>query len=411
MSDGTQDRQVVVTGIGLVTPFGVGVEALWSGLVERRSAVRRIDAFDTIGLAVDHAGCLPRVPYEQHVDRRTAAWWGTCSRLAVFAAAEALRDAAAPQPDARRAGVVLGTGYGGMYEAQAVYAAWQQRGPRGIRPTTVPQMMANAPASHVAMHAGFRGVNLTLSNACASGALALVLAAREIRAGRLDLCLAGGADVLLNASLLAAWCALRVLSRRNDPSACRPFSVDRDGLVLAEGAAMLVLEELGQARARGAPIRAVLRGVAANNDAHDVVEPDARGAAEALSLALADAGVAAGAVDFVNAHGTGTRANDAAETRALKAVFGPPQACPPTFSVKGHLGHAMGAAGAIEAAVTVLALQRQILPPTLGFTPGDPECDLDYVSDGPRPARLVHGLSNSFGFGGQNAVLLFGAFE
>lgn len=400
-------RRVVVTGLGLLTPFGVGVETLWDALVGRRSAVRQVESLAAAGLPVTFAAPLPALRYEDWLEPKAAAMWGRASQAAVVAALEAWRDAGTPQVNPARAGVLLGTGYGGLFETEATLASWAARGWRGLKPITVPQIMANAPASLIALRLGLRGLNFSVSTACSSGALALGLAAQQVRAGALDACLAGGVDVLLNASTAGAWCALRVLSRREDPSASRPFSADRDGLVLAEAAALLLLEEREQALERGARVYAELCGSGANNDAHSLVEPDTAGELEAMRLALEDAGLEAGAIDFVNAHGTATAANDASESRALKALFGSREACPPVFSIKGHVGHSMGAAGAVEAAVTALALERGWLPPTLHYTPGDPECDLDYVADGPRRATPRYGLSNSFGFGGQNSVLIF----
>jgi 3-oxoacyl-(acyl-carrier-protein) synthase len=267
-------------------------------------------------------------------------------------------------------------------------------------------MMNNAPASHLAIHFGARGVNFTVSTACSSGAIAAGLAAQQIRAGALDACLTGGVDHMITASIAAVWNALRVLSRRRDPTASRPFSSDRGGLVLGEGCAIFVLEEWEAARARGARIHAELLGVGATNDARNIVGPDPTGEIEAIRLALDDAGLAPRDIDYVNAHGTGTAANDANESRILKEVFGAHARKIPVSSIKGHVGHTMGAAGALDLAATALALRHQRVPPTLHFTPGDPDCDLDYVTEGAREVEMRHAMTNSFGFGGQNSVLV-----
>jgi 3-oxoacyl-(acyl-carrier-protein) synthase len=395
--------------MGLVTPFGVGVEPLWQGLLAGRSAVRRAEAFDTSGLPVDHVGELPEIDLGGRFTAKQTAYWSRATRVAALAAQEAWEDAGIAAVEAFRSGVFLGSGFGCTWELEEVYASWQARGLRGIRPITIPRGMANAPASQVAILFGLRGPCLTVTTACSSGALAIGLAVEQIRQGGLSLCVTGGVEAALNASTLAAWCSLGVLSRRNDPTACRPFSSDRDGLVLADGCAVLILEEWEHALARGARIHAEIRGVGATNDAHSIVEPDLDGEVESMRMALADAGIAPGDVGYVNAHGTGTRANDANETRALKAVLGDAAWRIPVSSIKGHLGHALGAAGAIEAAVTALALSRSRLPPTLHFSPGDPECDLDYVAGAPREAAVAHALTNSFGFGGQNSTLVLSA--
>lgn len=402
-------RRVAITGLGLVTAFGSGVEPLWRGLMEGRSAVARARGFDVSDLPVDHVAELPEIDLSVRFTPKQTAYWSRATRVAAWAAMEAWEDAGTPLVEPFRAGLFLGSGFGCTYELEEVYDGWRARGLRGIKPITIPRGMANAPASQIAMLLGLKGPCLTVSTACSSGALALGMAVDQIRHGGLDVCLAGGVEAALNASTFAAWCSLGVLSRRNDPTACRPFSADRDGLVLADGCALLVLEEWERAVARGARIWAEVRGVGATNDAHSIVEPDFEGEVEAMRRALEDAGIAPEEIGYVNAHGTGTRANDANETRALKAVLGEAAWRTPVSSVKGHLGHALGAAGAIEAAVTALALSRRRLPPTLHFTPGDPECDLDYVAGAPREAEVAHALSNSFGFGGQNSALVLSA--
>jgi 3-oxoacyl-(acyl-carrier-protein) synthase len=402
-------KRVAITGLGLVTAFGAGIEPLWQGLMEGRSAVARARGFDASGLPADHVAELPELDLAAHFTPKQTAYWSRATRVAALAATAAWQDAALDRVEPFRAGLCFGSGFGCTYELEEVYDSWRARGLRGIKPITIPRGMANAPASQIAILLGLRGPCVTVTTACSSGALAIGLAVDQIRYGGLSVGVTGGVEAALNASTFAAWCSLGILSRRRDPTACRPFSADRDGLVLADGCAVLVLEEWEHAMARGARIWAEVRGVGATNDAHGIVEPDAAGEAEAMRAALADAGLVPADLGYVNAHGTGTRANDATETRALKAALGEAAFRTPVSSIKGHLGHALGAAGAIEAAVTALALARRRLPPTLHYTPGDPDCDLDYVAGAPRDAAVAHALSNSFGFGGQNSALVLSA--
>jgi len=399
-------RRIAVTGLGLVTPLGVGIEPFWGGLLEGRTAVRPAEGLDLSDMPVTHYAQLPRLDFDTWLDPQRAALWSQASRLAVTGAILALKDAGDPALEPARTGVILGTGYGCTYEFENQFDVFFHKGWKRIKPIAVPKMMPNAPASHVGMQLGARGVNFTVSTACSSGAIAAGLAVQQIRAGALDACLTGGLDFILNASTAAVWNALRVLSRRNDPTASRPFSVDRDGLVLGEGCALFLLEEMEHARARGARILAEIAGVGATNDASNIVGPDLTGEVEAIRQALDDAGLPPGAVDYVNAHGTGTQVNDANETRVLKEVLGAHARKIPVSSIKGHVGHTMGAAGALEIAATALTLAHQRIPPTLHWQAGDPECDLDYVPEGPRAHAVTHALTESFGFGGQNSVLL-----
>ncbi len=399
-------RSVAITGLGLVTPLGIGVDPLWTGLMEGRSGVRPIEGIEIWDMPTTHYGQLPRIDWDAHLDPKESSLWSGASKLAVVGGLLAAADAGRADWGGPRTGVLLGTGYGCSHEFESHYDTWYSKGWKKTKPVTVPKIMPNAPASHMAMRLGARGLNATISTACSSGAVAAGLAAQQIRAGLLDACFAGGLDFICNASIVAAWNALRVLSRRNDPTASRPFSRDRDGLVFAEGCAVMVLEEAGLARARGARIYAEVAGVGATNDATNIVAPDGVGEAEAIRMALMDAGLGVADIDYVNAHGTSTPVNDANETRMLKEVLGRRAREIPVSSIKGHIGHTMGAAGAIEIAATALSLHHQCVPPTLHFVPGDPDCDLDYVPEGPRRLELRHALTNSFGFGGQNSVLL-----
>jgi len=399
-------RRVAITGMGLITPYGVGVDVFWDGLEAGRSAVRPAERFDRADMPVTHYAQLPALDFAPYLDPQRSALWSEASKVAVAGGILAAADAGCDAFPADRTGVILGTGYGCAYDYEEHYGIFFNRGWKRLKPAAVPKMMHNAPASHLAIQFGARGVNFTVSTACSSGAIATGLAAQQIRAGALDACFTGGVDHMITAAIAGIWNALRVLSRRGDPTASRPFSADRGGLVLGEGCAVFVLEEWEAARARGARIHAELVGVGATNDAQNIVGPDATGEIEAIRLALADAGLAPDDIDYVNAHGTGTTANDANESRVLKEVFGAHARKIPVSSIKGHIGHTMGAAGALDLAATALALQHQRVPPTLHFTAGDPDCDLDYVPEGARDVEMRHAMTNSFGFGGQNSVLV-----
>lgn len=402
-------RRVVLSGMGLVTPFGVGIEPLWDALMEGRSAVRPAERFDNADMPATHYAQLPEIDFDRYLDPQRSALWSRLSRLAVAGGVLAARDAGCESFPPERTGVILGTGYGCTYEFEDQFRTWLEKGWKRLKPISVPRLMPNAPASHLAIQFGARGINFTVSTACSSGAIAAALAVQQIRAGAIDACFTGGADYVVNASTAAVWNALRVLAKRSGPDASRPFSADRDGLVLGEGCAILVLEEREAALARGARIHAEVTGIGLTNDATNIVNPDTQGEVAAVHAAIADAGLSASEIDYVNAHGTSTEANDANETAVLKEALGARALEIPVSSIKGHLGHTMGAAGAIEIAVTALALARQRVPPTLHLVPGDPLCDLDYVPEA-RAHPMRHALTNSFGFGGQNAVLLLSRY-
>jgi len=394
-----------LTGLGVVTPFGVGTEPLWDALMEGKSAVRPAEGFDNADMPATHYAQLPALDFDAYMDPQRSALWSRLSKLVVMGGILAARDARCESFPGERTGVILGTGYGCTYEFEDQFRTWMERGWKRLKPISVPRLMPNAPASHLGIQFGARGINFTVSTACSSGAIAAALAVQQIRSGAIDHCLTGGADYVVNASTAAVWNALRVLAKRNGPDASRPFSADRDGLVLGEGCAILLLEEREKALARKARIHAEVTGIGLTNDATNIVGPDVAGEAAAVRAAIEDAGLSPRDIDYVNAHGTATEANDANETAVIKETLGARAREIPVSSVKGHLGHTMGAAGAIEIAVTALALERQRVPPTLFVVPGDPHCDLDYVRE-PRAHAMRHAITNSFGFGGQNAVLV-----
>lgn len=391
--------RVAITGLGIVSPFGGGRAATLDALRAGRSGVRNITSIDTTLLHCKIAGEVPAEAQEglhRGHDRFT--------RLALIAAEEAAAQAGALDVEPHRFGVLLGTGLGGCETIDNSYRRLYAERSR-IPPMSIPMTMYNAASSAVSAKYGAKGVAYSVVSACASSAHAIGLAAQAIRAGQADVMMTGGSDAPLTPGTISAWESLRVLAIDNErpAAACRPFSADRKGLVLAEGAAVLVLESFEHARSRGATVLGEIIGFGATSDAGHITDPSADGAARAMQLALADAHLEPRDIGYINAHGTGTRANDVTETAAIRAVFG--DATPPVSSTKSLHGHAMGASGAIEIASSLLALREGFLPPTINLESTDPECDLDYVPNASRPAEVTAFLSNSFGFGGMNAVV------
>lgn len=391
--------RVVITGIGIVSPFGRGQSAALDALRNARSGVRPITSIDASPLNCRIAG---EVPFEAHEGQHRG--HDRFTRFALIAAEEALAQSGAPQIENDRFGVLIGTGLGGCETLDASYKRVYAEHTR-VPPLSIPSSMYNAASSAVSAKFGAQGVSYSVVSACASSAHAIGLAAQTIRAGQADAMLAGGSDAPLVHGIVRAWESLRVLAIDNEhpEAACRPFAADRKGLVLAEGSAVFVLESFESARERGASILGEVAGFGATSDAGHVTDPSADGAARAMRLALRDAKRNASDVGYINAHGTGTRANDATETHAIRDVFG--DDAPPVSSTKSLHGHAMGASGALEIASSLLALRDGFLPPTINLEARDPECDLDYIAHTARESRADLFLSNSFGFGGMNAVV------
>ena len=392
-------RRVAITGIGIVSPFGRGREATIDALRNARSGIRAITSVDASTLNCRIAGEVPADAHEgQHRghDRFT--------RFALIAAEEAASQAGELGADPHRVGVLLGTGLGGCETLDGAYRRYYAEKSR-IPPMSIPMSMYNAASAAVSTKLGAKGLAYSVVSACASSAHAIGLAAQAIRAGQADAMITGGSDAPITAGIVSAWESLRVLAIDNErpEAACRPFSADRKGLVLAEGAAVFLLEELDRAEARGAEILGEIVGFGATSDAGHITDPSADGAARAMQLALADARLAPRDVGYINAHGTGTRANDVTETAAIRSVFGGD--VPPVSSTKSLHGHAMGASGAIEIAASLLSIRAGFLPPTINLEKPDPECDLDYIANEARTAAVRAFLSNSFGFGGMNAVV------
>lgn len=404
-------RKVVVTGIGVVSPVGIGRDPFFSSLVAGRSGIRRLTAAfaprlqSKIGGEIDFdaVAAFPK-PKLALLDR--------FSQFALVAAQEAMADARIDAADPRkaRAGVYIGTGVGGSNSTEASYMELLTQGKDRLAPYTVVRVMNNAAAAHISIDNGLRGSSLTYSTACSSSALAIGEAMRAIRHGYVDLAIAGGTESLLTLGTIRAWEALRTLAAEDpeDPStSCRPFSKDRTGLVLGEGAGIVVLESEDHARARGATLYAELAGYGAASDASHLTKPSKEGQCAAMRMALEDAGLAPQAVGYINAHGTATLAGDVSETAAIREVFGAYATRLAVSSTKSMHGHLMGATGAVEFIASLLALQRGVLLPTANLRVPDPECDLDYVPNVARTGvELEAVMSNSFAFGGSNAVLV-----
>jgi 3-oxoacyl-[acyl-carrier-protein] synthase II len=406
-------RRVVVTGIGAVTPIGLGVDGLWEGLRRRRSAVRCITRFDPTAFKSRVAGEVADFVPTDHIEERRARRLDRYSQFTIAATRMALADAhldlAREDPD--RVGAMMGTALGGVAHGEKNYHAFLTEGPRAVDPALALTVFAGAASCNIAIEFGCTGPNSTNGMSCASGAIAIGDGFRAIVRGDADVMLAGGAEAPLAPLCFGAFAIIRAMSTRNDDPAhaSRPFDAGRDGFVMAEGAAVLVLEERGRALARGAPVYAELCGFGLTNDAHHMTapRPDGRQAARAMRNALGEAHVAPGEVGYINAHGSSTPLNDPTETSAIKQVFGDLAYRVPLSGTKGYYGHALGASGAIEAAICALASRRGWLPPTVNLETPDPACDLPQVTGDGRDGRPEVLLSNSFGFGGINAALVF----
>lgn len=404
-------RRVVVTGLGVVSPLGNGAGVFFDALAAGHSGVARLDLpfVERLGVRI---GAQARLDAAAHFPPPKLRMLDRVAQLGLVAAGEAIAQSGnAPKtvaPD--RAGVFVGSGVAGAETTEDGYRTLYAEGSDRLKPFSVLMAMANAPASWIALDHGLEGPSLTYSTACSSSAVAIGEAARRIARGEADVMIAGGAEAPLTLGTMKAWEALRTLAPEDpdDASAsCKPFSKDRGGLVLGEGAAMVVLEERDAALARGATPLAELAGYGLCTDASHITRPSVEGQARAMRLALEDARMAPDEVGYINAHGTGTQANDAVETAAIRNVFGARADATPVSSTKSMHGHLLGAAGALEFVACVLALQRALLPPTLHLANPDPECDLDYVPRRARPAPgLAAAMSSSFAFGGTNAVLI-----
>jgi len=406
-------RRVVVTGLGLITSLASDVEAFWKRLLAGASGISRIEHFDTSGYTVHIGGEVKDFTSDTYLPKHEAKHLDRFSQMAVGAAVQAVKDSGldlASVEDPFRVGVIVGSGIGGLAEFEAQHKRLVERGPMKVSPYMVPKLMINAAAGQISILYGVKGPNAGVANACASASNAIGQAFWVIQNDEADVMITGGAEAALTPLGLAGFCANRALSTRNDEPerASRPFDRDRDGFVLSEGAGIIVLEEYGHARRRGAKMYAEMIGFGMSGDGTHIVQPDpeGRGAAYAMQQMLKDASAEADSVDHINAHGTGTPLGDIAETKAIKIVFGDHARKIAVSSTKSSLGHLLGASGGVETIATVLALRDQVAPPTINLENPDPACDLDYVPLVPREMPIRRAACNSFGFGGHNACLL-----
>ena len=409
--------RVVVTGLGAVTPLGTGAPALWAGLRAGRSGIGPITRFDPAAFKVRFGGEVRGFDPEAVFGPKAARRLDRFAQFGLAAALEAVRDAGLDLAgkDPGRCGVVLGTGVGGMGVFEDECGRYHAAGPARTSPFLVPRMMPNAAAAAISIHLGLTGPCSAVSSACASASDAIAAAGDLIRSGRVDVVVAGGAEAALTPVGLAGFCAARSLSERNDTPerASRPFDRDRDGFVLGEGAGVIVLEDLGHAHRRGATVYCELLGCGQSADAHHITapHPDGTGAATAMRLALADARLNPDEIDYLNAHATGTVLGDEAEVRAIRRAFDRHADRLPVSSTKSMIGHLCGASGGVAAVVAALTVRDGVVHPTINYDTPDPACDLDCVPNQAREVRVRRAAVNSFGFGGHNCCLVFGAVD
>lgn len=407
-------RRVVITGMGAITPLGDGKDVLWEGLIAGRSAIHRLSFFDASDHEVQIGGDIPDFDPGKRLPHRDARRLDRFAQFAIYAAMEAVEDSAVDfaEVDRERAGCIIGTGIGGITELESQHDVCRDRGPGRVSPFVVPKMMANAAPGQVCIHYQLYGPCYAVSTACASATNALGEAYRVIARGEADVMISGGAEATMTPLGLAGFVNAKALSRRNDSpeTASRPFDKTRDGFVMSEGAGIVVLEELGHAKARGAEVYAEILGYGQSCDGHHITapHPEGRGALLAMRRAIDDAGVAAEQVDYVNAHGTSTQLNDAAECKAIHMLFGAHVRNLAVSSTKSVIGHLLGASGGPELIAVAMAVKNNVVHPTINYHTPDPACDVDCVPNQAREMPVNVAISNSFGFGGHNGTLVVG---
>jgi 3-oxoacyl-[acyl-carrier-protein] synthase II len=406
-------RRVVITGIGAITPIGSTKDAMWDGVLRERSAVRSLTRFDPSIFRSHNAAEVPDFDPNDFIESKRARRLDRFGQFSVAAAKQAIADSEIDlaTEDRERIGAMMGTALGGVGYAEEQLSVFLREGLRAVDATLALAVFGGAASCNIAIEMGVSGPNSTNAMSCASGAMAIGEAFRQVRDGYANVMIAGGAEAPLAPLCYGAFALIRAMSTRNDDPehSSRPFDNDRDGFVMGEGTAVLILEEYDRAVARGARIYAELCGYGTSNDAHHMTAPlpDGKQAARAMQMALNDAEIGASEIGYINAHGSSTPLNDPTETLAIKRVFGDSARSVRASGTKGYYGHALGASGAIEAAICALAIDREWLPPTVNLTERDPECDLNYITGRGRSERVEHVLSNSFGFGGINAALVF----
>lgn len=410
-------KRVVITGLGAVTPVGNDVPTMWEALLAGRGGIGRTTSFDAVGFDSQIAAEVKGFDPAQYLSPKEIKRTERFTQFAIAAAKQAAADAGVEvaREDPFRCGVVIGSGMGSMHLIEEQHNVFLAKGPKKLTPFLIPMLICNMAPGHVAMSLGFKGPNFSTTTACASGAHGVGEAFRILQRGGADLMLGGGTESCITPMAVGGFCALMALSRRNDEPAraSRPFDKERDGFVIGEGAGVLVLEELEHAKRRGARIYAEMIGYGATADAYHMTAPDPNGAgaAKAMALALEDARLRPDEVSYINAHGTSTELNDKIETLAIKKTFGEAARRVAISSTKSMTGHLVGAAGGVEAIISVLAITRGAMPPTINYEHPDPDCDLDYIPNEARRADVSVALSNSLGFGGHNATVIFKVFR
>jgi 3-oxoacyl-[acyl-carrier-protein] synthase II len=410
-------RRVVITGLGCVSPVGNNVPDAWQALLAGKSGAAPITAFDASAHKTKFAAEVKGFDAAALFGTRDARIMDRFAQLATAATLEALEHSGLKIDESNRdrVGILIGTGIGGIITILEQYDVMKERGPERVSPFLIPMMISDSAAGNLAIRVGARGPNMSLATACASGTNSLGEAAEMIRRGAADVMIAGASEASISALAMAGMNVMTALSTRNDDPqrASRPFDMDRDGFLMGEGAGVLILESLEYAKARGARILCEFTGYGTTDDAHHISAPAENGAGAAISmkLALEDAGLSVNDISYINAHGTSTQLNDKSETAAIKTVFGEQAYQIPVSSTKSMTGHLLGASGALEAVICVMAIQDKILPPTINYETPDPVCDLDYVPNKPRKSTPEHVMSNSFGFGGHNATLVVSRFK
>ncbi|NWF98187.1 MAG: beta-ketoacyl-ACP synthase II [Nitrospirae bacterium] len=406
-------RRVVVTGLGMITPLGIGVKKSWENLIAGKSGIRRITQFDASSFPTQIAGEVEGFNPEDYIEPKEIKKMDRFIHFAIAAAQMAMDDSGLKitEANAERTGVIVGSGIGGLNSIEYYHNVYLQKGPRRITPFFIPMLVVNLASGQISIRFGAKGPNSAVVTACATGSHAIGDAFKIIQRGDADIMIAGGSESVITPLAIGGFNAMKALSTRNNEpeKASRPFDIDRDGFVMGEGSGIVILESLEYALNRGANIYAEIAGYGMSSDAYHITapSPNGEGAVRCMRMAIKDAGVEPSEVNYINAHGTSTKYGDEIETNAIKTLFGEHAYKIPISSTKSMTGHLLGAAGGVESVISILCIKKGIIPPTINLTNPDPECDLDYVPNTARKADVSCCLSNSFGFGGTNACLLF----